>query len=164
MCWCTKVIYSGGIECEFCCILKMWLISQLNFKFTSATMAFNLDPNIRAFVSIFSVQFSPWRLIWTRTFVHSWLIFQLNFKIALISMAFNLDTNIRAFVSIFSVQFSPWRLIWTRTFVHSWLTSKLNFRIAFFSFAIKFSHECTNIAHSWLNLNSISRSRFTLLH
>jgi hypothetical protein len=109
----------------------MWLIFQLNFKFISATMAFNLDPNIRAFVSIFSIQFSPWRLIWTRTFVHSWLTSklnfktalismafnldpnirafvaksQLNFKTALISMAFNLDTNIRAFVSIFSVQF-----------------------------------------------------------
>ncbi len=70
---------------------------------------------------------------------------QLNFKIAFFSFALKFShecTNI----------------------AHSWLTSKLNFRIAFFSFAIKFSHECTNIAHSWLNLNSISRSRFPLLH
>jgi hypothetical protein len=136
MCWCTKVIYSGGIECEFCCILKMWLISQLNFKFTSATLAFNLDTNIRAFVANLSTQIQNRVFLFCiklshvcTNIAHSWLTSQLNFKTALISMAFNLDTNIRAFVSIFSIQFSPWRLIWTRTFVHSCLFSPFNFHL-----------------------------------
>gem|GEM_PF-4837783 len=38
-------------------IAHSWLTSQLNFKFALISMAFNLDPTIRAFVSIFSVQF-----------------------------------------------------------------------------------------------------------
>ena len=62
-------------------IAHSWLTSQLNFKTALISMAFNLDPNIRAFVSIFSIQFSPWRLIWTRTFVHSCLFSPFNFHL-----------------------------------------------------------------------------------
>jgi hypothetical protein len=39
---------------EYCTFVAK---SQLNFKTALISMAFNLDPNIRAFVSIFSVQF-----------------------------------------------------------------------------------------------------------